>query len=580
MTNEIIDYLIIKFSGLFDAGFYLKTYRDVRLADLDPLWHFIKHGWKEGRNPSTSFNTSSYLGSNPEVRNAQINPLIHYIKNRKNNQSSRQRPITSISNKPTNWPTRILPTGQVNKAIAYLRMYGFRKFINKVVSKLSGNDGYGLFRGNSSKSILVVPIISITSAVENKIELFDSKISVIIPTKDAGVDFEFLLKMYKTQKGIKEIEIVIVDSGSTDNTLEIAKANHAKIVTILPSEFSHSSARNLGAENATGDYFLFTVQDALPPTDTWLYELMTVLRNNNVSAVSCAEFPREDADLFYRVISWNHYRFLGVNEADRIYQLPNNPNYLTLRQNGQLSDLACLIPNDVFNKYKYRLNYAEDLDLGIRLIQDGEKIAFLGTIRIIHSHNRPAYYFLKRGYVDNLFLSDLFTDYPIPIVNYKDFVSDIVFCFNFLKDGIFSELSQKSYPLTNKEFESSIRDIFFTANNWSYPPMSIMKADPFFDHESNALLEKVINHFGYSETGKRYNGFLIHSLLGYSDIMFEYLGRTYERIDENLAEEIKACMYKELSQLTGAHLAYCYRNSTEVDKKNFEQIHLALKAGI
>ncbi len=580
MMNDYYDYLIIKFSGLFDAGFYLKTYRDVRLADQDPLWHFIKHGWKEGRNPSALFNTAAYLGSNLDVRNAQINPLVHYIKNRGEKQPSVQGSNTNVSNKSTLWPGRILSTREVNKAITYLRIYGFRKFIIKIGSKLSSNNDYRLLRGHSSKSNLAVPIINIPSTTEIDIARFDSKISVIIPTKNAGLDFEFLLKMYITQKGFKEIELVIVDSGSTDNTLEIAEAYHAKIVTILPGEFSHSYARNLGAENASGEYFLFTVQDALPPTDTWLHELMTVLVNNNVSAVSCAEFPREDADLFYRVISWNHYRFLGVNEGDRIYQLPNNPNYLTLRQNGQLSDLACLIPNVVFNKYKYRVNYAEDLDLGIRLIQDGEKIAFLGTIRIIHSHNRPAYYFLKRGYVDNLFLSDLFTDYPIPIVNYKDFVSDIVFCYNFLKDGIFNELSQRSYPVTIKDFESSIREIFFTANFRPYPSISIMQDNIFFDNESGDLLEKVINHFGYSESGNRYKGFLIQSLLSYSEIMFEYLGRTYDYIDGNLAEEIKACMHKELSQLTGAHLAYCYRSSTDLDKKNLEPVHLALKAGI
>lgn len=76
--------------------------------------------------------------------------------------------------------------------------------------------------------------------------------------------------------------------------------------------FSHSFARNLGAEEATGDYLLFTVQDALPPSSTWLYELFQVIKDQNVVAVSCAETPREDADLFYRQISWNNYNFLGL----------------------------------------------------------------------------------------------------------------------------------------------------------------------------------------------------------------------------------------------------------------------------
>jgi len=80
MIKEFYYYLIILFSGLFDRTYYLLTYPDVRKADIDPLWHFVKCGWKEGRDPSNSFNTSFYLENNPDVANTGINPLIHYHK--------------------------------------------------------------------------------------------------------------------------------------------------------------------------------------------------------------------------------------------------------------------------------------------------------------------------------------------------------------------------------------------------------------------------------------------------------------------------------------------------------------------
>src|SRR5262249_13233287 len=78
-----------------------------------------------------------------------------------------------------------------------------------------------------------------------------------------------------------------------------------------------------------------------------------------------------------------------------------------------LSDVACLINKEVFAKYRYRTNYAEDLDLGLRLVRDGYKLAFLGSSRIIHSHNRPPHYHLKRAYVDNVFLAQIFPNYPV-----------------------------------------------------------------------------------------------------------------------------------------------------------------------
>jgi len=74
------EYRIIKNSGLFDQAFYLLTYPDVRKADIDPLTHFIEHGWRDGRNPSQEFETLYYLETNPDVKKAGINPLLHYLK--------------------------------------------------------------------------------------------------------------------------------------------------------------------------------------------------------------------------------------------------------------------------------------------------------------------------------------------------------------------------------------------------------------------------------------------------------------------------------------------------------------------
>jgi len=73
------DRQLIKKSKLFDPVYYLFTYPDVRIADMDPLKHFMKVGWKEGRNPSEAFDTAYYLSANPDVRGMQINPLVHYI---------------------------------------------------------------------------------------------------------------------------------------------------------------------------------------------------------------------------------------------------------------------------------------------------------------------------------------------------------------------------------------------------------------------------------------------------------------------------------------------------------------------
>ncbi|MEM5813139.1 MAG: glycosyltransferase family A protein [Candidatus Aenigmatarchaeota archaeon] len=71
------EYKIIKESGLFDEDYYLENNPDVKEAGIDPLYHFIVAGWKEGRNPSRKFNINLYKSVNQDVKD--VNPLLHYI---------------------------------------------------------------------------------------------------------------------------------------------------------------------------------------------------------------------------------------------------------------------------------------------------------------------------------------------------------------------------------------------------------------------------------------------------------------------------------------------------------------------
>jgi len=66
-------------SGLFDSSYYLAQNPDVAEAGIDPLWHYLRFGAAEGRDPSPFFDTSYYLESNRDVAKAGVNPLAHYV---------------------------------------------------------------------------------------------------------------------------------------------------------------------------------------------------------------------------------------------------------------------------------------------------------------------------------------------------------------------------------------------------------------------------------------------------------------------------------------------------------------------
>ena len=77
----------------FDSDYYLKMYPDVKEAGVDPVRHYLEHGWVEGRNPTPRFSTLQYLSLNDDVRQSGMNPFYHYIVYGR----AEQRPSTQIT---------------------------------------------------------------------------------------------------------------------------------------------------------------------------------------------------------------------------------------------------------------------------------------------------------------------------------------------------------------------------------------------------------------------------------------------------------------------------------------------------
>ena len=68
----------IRKSLFFNSAYYLETNPDVRAAGMDPAFHYLVHGGREGRDPGPFFSTKAYLAQYPDVAEAGLNPLLHY----------------------------------------------------------------------------------------------------------------------------------------------------------------------------------------------------------------------------------------------------------------------------------------------------------------------------------------------------------------------------------------------------------------------------------------------------------------------------------------------------------------------
>src|SRR5271157_2226095 len=109
--------------------------------------------------------------------------------------------------------------------------------------------------------------------------------SIIIRTKNEDKWVGKVLKRLSEQT-YKDFEIVIVDSGSTDKTLEIIKNFNVKLFQIKQENFSYPYALNYGCERALGTkYFVLLSAHSLPLSKTWLADGLKNFTNEKVMGV-------------------------------------------------------------------------------------------------------------------------------------------------------------------------------------------------------------------------------------------------------------------------------------------------------
>jgi glycosyltransferase involved in cell wall biosynthesis len=448
--------------------------------------------------------------------------------------------------------------------------------------------GVGLFKPGPQQqpldeTIVAIDVVSTESELAGDLALLpelcatpppalDVAVSIIIPTFNAGAEFFWLIKKLQAQRGLRAVEIVVVDSGSTDGTVELAQSTGCMLVQIDNSEFSHSHSRNLGADKATGDVLLFTVQDAFPIGDHWLQALAIGLlypsrAENRVSAISCAEFPRTDTELLYNSMIDTHYKFLGCHQSDRVGRLIDLDN-ISLRQQGQLSDIACMISRSLLLKYRYHGRYAEDLILGIQLIRDGHALGMISSAKIIHSHNRPQSYYVRRVFVDIIFLTDAFPDFGIP---HGCSIFGAMDCAYALSRKLRDWRAPQMRP-TSEAFAALLNEL----RDFHLPKVATdLTGDGFGFKPLSAWLERYGK--AMAREGQTLNGSDIADAAQLRTMLVdrianlaEFAEAVYPVIDAHAAEQIQNGVQKALSMAVGAQLAFIYLNASRLpsDRNN------------
>lgn len=206
------------------------------------------------------------------------------------------------------------------------------------------------------------------------------------------------------RQSLRDLEIIIVDSGSTDETIAVASRYPTKVLTIPKEEFSFGRSLNLGCQEAKGEFIVIASAHIYPVYNDWLATLLAPFIDPQV-ALSYGKQRGNHVTKYaeHRVFArW----FPEQSNADQGHAFCNNANAAIRRTLWQQLS------------YDETLTGLEDIDWAKRALQQQYKIAYTAEAEVIHVHNESPTRIYNRYQREAIALKRI---YPQEHFSYWDF---------------------------------------------------------------------------------------------------------------------------------------------------------------
>jgi rhamnosyltransferase len=218
-----------------------------------------------------------------------------------------------------------------------------------------------------------------------------ARASILILCKNEAGNIGTCLEAVFGQKGAGRFEVIVVDSGSTDGTVEVARRFPGRLEKIPAGTFHHAKTSNYAAGLASGEILVYLAADAFPTSDNWLRALLWNFEDQDVGAAygrhlpkAGSGFEREDA-------------LSTIYGEVRLVKEPATRGQLGYRY-YHMSTVNAAIRRDVWEATKFpeELKVFEDLGIAKRILDRGWKIVYEPAASVYHSHHHTTLGLFKR----------------------------------------------------------------------------------------------------------------------------------------------------------------------------------------
>ncbi len=211
-------------------------------------------------------------------------------------------------------------------------------------------------------------------------------VSIIIPTFNGADRIGNCLEELLKQTPSRDVEILVVNDGSTDNTGDVV-AGYKPVRLLSQSNAGPAAARNRGAIRAQGDIILFTDDDCVPKPD-WLATMLDPFRDPEVIGVK-GEYRTRQKRLAARFVQMEYedrYRLMGrlprIDFVDTYSAGFRRDRFLEMNGYDTSFPVAC----------------AEDIELSYRMSARGWKMVFVPEAIVYHTHSATLWQYLRKKY--------------------------------------------------------------------------------------------------------------------------------------------------------------------------------------